>query len=540
MPISTTITRHGLRLAPLEFAFLAAVIVAGSVFVIWLGKDASWDFRNYHWYIPYAFLHGRMGFDVAVAHQATYYNPLLDVPFYLLASHTPSWFVLGCLGAVQAANIVPLYLIARSMLRVPYREIAAAALALFCMSGSLTIGLAGTTYYDNVLSLLTLGALAAIVVNRDALRDGPIADAAWISGIAGLLVGAAVGLKLPEAIYAFGFAAALFAMPGSFTRRATRLLAGAAGGLLGILIFAGFWFAKMYRETGNPLFPYFNQIFHSPLALQASYRDARFIPHRWPKRLLYPILFSFHWKVANDLPFQDIRVGLTYVLAIVTAPLALFRRRNAESIVDSSAVAPLFAFAAVSYVVWVFLFGIYRYILSLEMLAPILIVGAVGMWPIWRSAQMALAVIFGLFVCAGLGYHLLGRAPLGDPYIQANLPRIENPDRSMILMTGEAPMGYLVPELPAQIPVLRIDGWMIQPEDGSKLTAETRARVAKFTGDLYVIANEYEVGRAGDALADYGLGMRWTECQLFTTNLAGPYRFCPLKHLPQKPQKPPA
>ena len=95
-------------------------------------------------------------------------------------------------------------------------------------------------------------------------------------------------------------------------------------------------------------------------------------------------------------------------------------------------------------------------------------------------------------------------------------------------------MGYLVPELPREIQVLRIDGWMIQPHDGSKLTAATRARVDAHKGDLYVIANEYEVGRAGDALADYGLGMRWTECKLFTTNLGGPYRFCPLKYLPAK------
>ena len=527
--------KPGLRLAPFELAFLVGVILAGSAFVVWLGKDTSWDFRNYHWYIAYALLHGRMGFDVSVAHQATYYNPLLDVPFFLLARHAPSWFALGCLGGVQAANIIPLYFIARSMLRLPYNQIAAGLLALFCVTGSLTVGLAGTTYYDNVLSLFVLGALAAIIVSRDALRDGPSAKALWVCGCGGFAVGTAVGLKLPEAIYAFGFAAAVFVLPGSSKRRMTRLLATAVGGVLGVLAFAGFWFIRMYRETGNPLFPYFNQFFHSPLALQSSYRDVRFIPHRWPKRLLYPILFSFHWKVANDLPFQDIRVGVAYVVGIVSAPIALFRRRESEAVADPVAAGALFAFAAVSYTVWVFLFGIYRYILTLEMLAPLLIVGAVGVWPIKRAVQFALAACLLILVAAGTGYHLLGRAPLGDPYIQADLPAIKNPARSMILMTGEAPMGYLVPEIPPQIPVLRIDGWMIQPADGSKLTSQTRSRVAAFKGDLYVIANEYEVGRAGDALADYGLGMRWTECQLFTTNLGGPYRFCPLKHRSPKP-----
>lgn len=287
-------------------------------------------------------------------------------------------------------------------------------------------------------------------------------------------------------------------------------------------------------KAGASLFPYFNQVFHSPLALQASYRDTRFIPHRWPKRLLLPILFSLHWQVANDLPFQDIRVGIAYIVGILTAPLSLFRPRN--GFVDASAVGALWAFAAASYAVWVFVFGIYRYIVVLEMLAPILIVGALGLWPIGRYLQAAAIAGLGAAIAWTLRYDILDRAPLGDPYVQLELPPIASPRHSMILMTGEGPMGYLVPELPPQIPVLRIDGWLIQPEDGSKLTAATRARVAAYGGDLYVIANEYEVGRAGDALADYGLGMRWTECKLFSTNLGGPYRFCPLKHLtPKKP-----
>ena len=47
---------------------------------LWLGQSTSWDLRNYHWYNPYALLTGRMGFDAAVAHHATYYNPLIDLP----------------------------------------------------------------------------------------------------------------------------------------------------------------------------------------------------------------------------------------------------------------------------------------------------------------------------------------------------------------------------------------------------------------------------------------------------------------------------
>src|ERR1700749_5321188 len=96
-----------------EAAFLLLTTLFWAAFVIVLGKDTSWDFRNYHWYAPYAFLNNRMGIDVAVAHQASYYNPFLDIPFYWLATHTHSWVALASLGGVQGANIVPLYFIRR-------------------------------------------------------------------------------------------------------------------------------------------------------------------------------------------------------------------------------------------------------------------------------------------------------------------------------------------------------------------------------------------------------------------------------------------
>ena len=119
------------RLAPRELAFLGLSILVWTGYVVWLGKDTSWDFRNYHWYIPYAFLNGRMDIDVAVAHQASYYNPLVDIPFYWLAIHTTSWFAIAVLGLFQAANIVPLYLMARHSLRHSESWLGSAASAFF-------------------------------------------------------------------------------------------------------------------------------------------------------------------------------------------------------------------------------------------------------------------------------------------------------------------------------------------------------------------------------------------------------------------------
>ncbi len=106
------------------------------------------------------------------------------------------------------------------------------------------------------------------------------------------------------------------------------------------------------------------------------------------------------WHVADDLPFQDIRVGLAYVLIIATAPIWLIRKQSREPLMPPDAVLALFGFAAVSYIAWISIFAIYRYIVLLEILGPILIFAAVAMWPISARARMVTAAIL-LLLCAG-------------------------------------------------------------------------------------------------------------------------------------------
>jgi hypothetical protein len=514
-----------------EYLFLALTVLFWAAFVIALGKDTSWDFRNYHWYAPYALLHHRMGIDVAVAHQASYYNPYLDVPFYWLATHTRSWIALGVLGAVQGATVVPLYLIARAILTTGEVKLTAGALALLGQAGALTLTEFGTTYYDNVMALFVLTGVAIVILCRERLRHGPLGKTALIAGAAGLITGMAMGLKLPELPFCIGFAAALLALGGNGRNLATRLVAGGIGGVIGFAIFSLPWMLYMWHLTGNPLFPYFNDYWHSPLALDAPYRDLRFVPTHFWRALLFPILFSIDWHVADDLGFQDIRVALAYLLVIPAGLLWLLRREARDPLTARDATLPLFAFAAISYFVWLRMFGIYRYIILLEMLGPLLIFAAIGLLPLSRRARaIGLAVAcFAILVTARSDF--LERAPADDPYIQVAFPPIPRPNRTMVVMTGDAPMGFIAAELPPQIPVLRIDGWMVQPRDGTRITRQMMARVKRQLaggGDLYLIAEATDMDRARDALADYGLAIRWPQCQQFDTNLVGIYQWCPL------------
>ncbi|WP_062605453.1 hypothetical protein [Caballeronia calidae] len=60
--------------------------------------------RNYHLYNAFAFLHGKLSIDLAPAGMQNYFNPLLKVPFYLMAMPLPAMLVGFVMGVVHGLN----------------------------------------------------------------------------------------------------------------------------------------------------------------------------------------------------------------------------------------------------------------------------------------------------------------------------------------------------------------------------------------------------------------------------------------------------
>ena len=181
----------------------------------------------------------------------------------------------------------------------------------------------------------------------------------------------AMGLKLPEMPFCLGFAAALLALGGSLKQQAARLIGGGIGGVAGFALFSGRWMLKMWRLTGNPLFPYFNEYWRSPLALAAPYRDLRFVPTHFWREAVFPgaVLGGLACRRRSGLSgFPRLhRLFLDYRARLI---LWALRRQNRDPLIENRVTLPLFAFSAASYFVWLKMFAIYRYIVALEMLSP--------------------------------------------------------------------------------------------------------------------------------------------------------------------------
>jgi hypothetical protein len=497
---------------------------------IWLGQSTSWDLRNYHWYNPYALLTGRMGFDAAVAHHATYYNPLIDLPLWVVGHIGPGWVAGAFLGLVQGLNFSFLYLIARDALspEIVMRRALAALIAVLGVTGGYAVILTGTTYYDNVVSIPVLAGLWLIVRHRVTLDAGEAKDARRIVMIAGLLTGIAVGLKLPTAPFGLAVLAAVAAAPSLHGRRIALIFWCGVAAFAGLMLASGWWFFVLWRETGNPLFPYFNDLIGSTLILDASYRDTRFLPGSTLDALTFPFRFAAHWQVASDWAVNDWRVAFAYVLVPFAALLTALGGASSAPIVERRAARILFAFAIGAYVSWLAVFAIYRYITPLEMISPLLIVAAVGLVPLPGLARKVAVAAALVSVVTLTTLYKGNRAPFADSMVAVDVPAIAGPEATMALMTGIEPMGFVIPEFPAAIPFLRVDGFLVGPD---KDTAFLRAMTGRIQahlaggGDLFTLFLPGETARGDRALSLIGL-TRTEDCADVASNLAPALRWC--------------
>lgn len=511
-------------------ALLVAAPCLFAVLGVLLGKKTGWDLFNYHWYNPYALLNGRFGFDIAVGHNASYYNPLADLPLYFVGNYAPAWMVGAMLGAMAGIQVALIGAIAYQVLPLKkYRMLIAAALGLSSALGAGAFQEIGDPANDIQAAIGCFAALWLLLWKFEQLQKTELSGAAMrILAIAGIFSGAAVGLKLTTAVYAFGTGIALLVLRGRIVIRLSRAALFAIGALIGLLITNGFWMWQLWLYSGNPFFPYFNDLFQSPLLIAANYRDPSFFPHDWRERLLFPLLFTIDSRHASESLFRDAHILVAYILIPITAALALFRRLRSPSIVDPRVAGFLFVFAAASYVAWLTIFDIYRYLIPLEMLTPVLIVLALMLWRIPDAVRIAAAVILFAVLQALVKVDLSDRQSWAGSYVAVDVPDIPNAEQSMILMTGHAPMSFVIPYFPRDIPFIRIDGWLVQGTDRETgLALAMRARVAAHGGPMWVMFAGDEIDAASKAMTAYDLQFAVDRsCKTVSSNLTNAFLLC--------------
>lgn len=534
-------------------AFAACVLApaAFGLLALALGQDANWDLRNYHYYNPHALLTGRWDWDIGAGQIATFYNPLLDVPFYWAVQALPPRGVGFLLGAVQGLNFVLLFFLAQKLITVPSPDgklAASVAIALVGMLGAGNLSELGTVFHDNLISLLVLGSLSILVAQRERLGGANVKTAFAIIAAAGLLAGLAAGLKQPSVVYAVGLCLACFAVPGRFQRRFLLAFVFGLGVLTGIALGGGFWMAEMWERYGNPLFPYFNHVFQSPYAEISDYRDHKFQPGNLVEYIFFPVIFSLYSYAAAEIPFRDVRFLVLFALLATAAAFWIARQlrtaftgtrtrpwfAKADAVTDRAGAGIVLAAALAAYGVWLYMFAIYRYLIPLELLAPLCIVLVLDRIPFAPA---------GKWLGAGAGFALIlvmlqpgtwGRVAWGEEYFGTRAPALADPANTLVLMTGSAPTSFVIPAFPPEVRFLRIQSYFTTPLPLYRgLTPRMRELVAAHRGPLYVLfgTSAEQDGWTQAAMDAYGLELRKEQCQRVVSRVEAadqPLVLCPV------------
>lgn len=498
-------------------ALVSIALVAFAV--IFQGQDANWDLRNYHLYNAIAWIDGRMLVDVAPAQLQSWHNPTLDLPMALaVRAGAPGWLVSIWLAAFSAiALFFGLRLLdALWPARTSWQRTLAAGIV--AISGAGFWSVTGTTLNDAPVAAAVIGSLWWMVSSDD--RRGVFAT--WLP--IGLVVGAAVGLKLTAAIYALGFiAAACFA--GPVRQLPMRIVALGIGGVAATLLFAGPWMWTMWSLYENPLFPYFNHWFHSPYALPQAWNDTRFLPQGAGDALLAPLRLLRNSKHFSEVNLADPRLFLGW-LALIAIAVATWRGRRGA--IDQGGgkrgpLAPILAFCAVSYALWVCGYGIYRYALPLELLFSLLIVGFLSEIPLTRKRWIVALVACSLVMIAATNRPSWWRQKFASPMVSVEFPAI--PADALVLLDTNEPIGHAAAFLPASVPAVAIGNGFIQPDACTKFQSKVVSTVQSHAGPMFLLQPAGTDPATGH-LARYGLERRGT-CAPVADSLT-PLELCPV------------
>jgi hypothetical protein len=291
-------------------------------------------------------------------------------------------YILGGENAARLANfsfgVLAMGLVFELLRRHARREI---ALASVCLLVSIPLAFAetGSLYVENLWSAFLL---AALFVTLDMARGSLPAARGW--PLWALLAAAAMQCKVIGVLWlAPLFVYTLVAM----TRRADAQRPDLRGLLVmtGATVMAAWPYVNAWLRTGNPVFPFMNTLFRSPLAdITTSFTNPLYVVPLRPWSL-YEVIADSHRFIEGS----DGAIGLHWLLLLPLIALAFTRRRPAEQWWCAALAAVFFTavFVQQAYL---------RYLLPAFMLLAVLGGWAANDLPDGRRTRIAVLIVGGL------------------------------------------------------------------------------------------------------------------------------------------------
>nr|WP_245927306.1 hypothetical protein [Aphanothece hegewaldii] len=411
-------------------------------------------------------LTGRFKYDILPAQIQTFFNPLMDVPFFISIYYLkiPPIIFGFFWGGLHGLNLLLIHqIVYHSMLNVKNltRHLLSCFAALTGIWGAAFYSEIGTVIGDSTSSLFVLTSLLIIVYHL--ANFGKITLKNLM--IAGLIMGLGVGLKLTVALYGIALIISINFIRNDKTEKLLNLCSLMSSMFAGFLITAGYWMILMWINFSSPLFPFFNKIFKSPyISTEFNLKDARFLPRDIWQTLFYPFYFTKKQTLVAELEFQDSRLAIAYIFIIAFIIFLLIKfiqkiNRTSYNIINPSVLFLLVPFYVISYLIWLKMFSIYRYLLVLELLTPVLVILILGyICPSRKVLLFLSAILFTTMITTAKPLDWW-RIPWKSSYFGIETKALKKYENKVIVMwEGSEASAFVVPYFPPSTRFVRISG----------------------------------------------------------------------------------
>jgi hypothetical protein len=436
-----------LRIPSVDLVVGLLVVAACVCWALAAGKDMNWDQLSYHYYAGLAATSDRLDQDFFAASIQSYLNPYAYLPFFwMVQADLPPALIGGVLAALHSVNLILVYAVAKRLVPPQARYASALRIAAVATAGLAPIFLyeVGSTFIDIVASIPVVAALAALLY----WPSRP-----WLLlGGAGALLGAAIALKMTNLIFAPALVAGVLCLRGAGPRLFPRLLATGAGLATGFLLVGGGWSYTIYREFGNPFFPFFNAWFQSPDYLPADIRHHRYLPDGITEILTLPFRMVLPTRdVYTELYAPDARFAIVVLLLSVLAARRLMRGQIPSLESHSGRQAFLVA-CAVAFVLWLLTSGNGRYLMPV-----ICLVGPVTIWLLREISDNKRWLLYGVSgllavqiagIVIGAEYRWDG-ASWNTRWFNVDIPNELRSQPGLYVSVSNQPAAFLAPMLHA-------------------------------------------------------------------------------------------
>ena len=469
---------------PKSAAVIALLCVAWTMLI---GKDLGWDIFNHHYYVPFAWMEGRIASDLYGAGPQSYQNPLGFLPFYFMVQWGwPAWLIGCALALLHSLNLVLVGRMAGTLWAdAPGRGV-------WIFSALLLAGLAPIFLF--VLGSSTVDAIGSALVLAGLLPLLAVGGGRWGLLGSGIALALAFAVKQSNALFVLAAAALLLWQWGQGRRRFTDLLWCALGLACGLLLGMGWYCWVLWNQFGNPVFPLYNNIFQSPFAATTTLLAGRFMPAGFAD------LFWRIWDIAQMKRFvyyegfaPDIRPLLLVLFSLLALAVVFGRRvlRQPRVAGFKPMDIDLLLFMAVGYVLWLLTSGNGRYALPIFLLCGLMLVRSLY---IFLPATVARALV--LLVAFAQGGYVLTAGDLRfttEPWDSAPYFKVEASERLLKEPFLHLPIGTQT-HASAIVVKFHPDGALINPigqvslpRDQSPLGRAFTARLDAWRGRTRVI-----------------------------------------------------